>query len=88
MYPSVMVSHRDHNSDNSTSPDLDMMTLYRSRGLLDGRLEADLIHGILETNGIFSSVAGRHVFEVKVARADLKKAQRLIEVARASGEES
>ena len=85
-----MASHRDHNSDNSTSPDLDMMTLYRSRGLLDGRLEADLIHGILETNGIFSSVgvAGRHVFEVKVARADLKKAQRLIEVARASGEES
>jgi hypothetical protein len=65
-----------------------MVTLYRSQGLLDGRLEADLLHGILEANGIFSIVAGRHVFEVKVAREDLKKAQRLVEVARASGEES
>ena len=64
-----------------------MVTLYRSRGLVDGRLEADLIHGILEMNGIFSIVSGRHVFEIKVARADLQKAHQLVDIARAGGSE-
>jgi len=42
-----MELHRDHHSDNNTSADVEMVTLYRSRGLVDGGLEADL-HGILE----------------------------------------
>jgi hypothetical protein len=73
---------------NNTSPDLDMVALYRSQGT-DARMHADMIHGILESNGVYSIVAGivypPVACEVKVARADLQKAQQLVQEARASG---
>jgi hypothetical protein len=71
------------------SHDLDVATLYRSTGV-DAEMEADVIHGILESNGIPSFV-GRATgypilgFEVKVPRARLEEAQRLVQEAEAAG---
>ena len=64
-----------------------MVTLYS--GGSDGAMEADLIHGILESNGIYSIVSGTSYppigFEVKVAREHLQEAQGLVEEAQAGG---
>jgi hypothetical protein len=72
----------------NTSHDLDMVALYRSQST-DAQMQAAIIHGILESNGVYSIVSGivypPVACEVKVARADLHRAQRLVEEARISG---
>ena len=71
---------------------LDMVTLYRS-STVDGEMEADMIHGILESNGIPSILdstpfAGVLGVEVKVPRGKLKEAEMLIAEAQAAGPEA
>jgi len=68
---------------------LDMVTLYRS-STIDGEMEAEMIRGILDSNGIPSIVtdtpyAGVLGTEVKVPRGKLREAERLITEARAAG---
>jgi hypothetical protein len=72
-----------------TSHDLDMVTLYESTAI-DGEAEADVIRGLLESNGIaVSIVSGGPVppvgVIVKVPRNRLEEARGLIDEARANG---
>jgi hypothetical protein len=75
-----------------TSHALDMVTLFQS-STVDAEMEADMIHGILDSNGIpailsdtqFAGVLGT---EVKVPRGRLKEAQTLIAEAQAAGPEA
>ncbi len=74
------------------SHSLDMATLFSSQGV-DAEMEADVIRGILESNGIPSLViraAGVPAlgFEVQVPQSALADAQRLIEEAQAAGPEA
>ena len=72
-----------------TTHALDMVPLFSSTGV-EGEMEADMIRGILDANGIasilsstpYGSVLG---VEVKVPRGKLKEAETLIEEARAAG---
>jgi Putative prokaryotic signal transducing protein len=58
-------------------------------GASDAKMEAEMIHGVLESNGIYSIVSGTTYppvgFEVKVAREHLEEAQRLVQEAQAAG---
>ena len=72
-----------------TSHELDMVTLFSSQGV-DAEMEADVLHGILESNGISSFlVRGASMpvfgFELQVPRANLEEAERLIAEAQAAG---
>ena len=72
-----------------TSHALDMVTLWNS-GTVTAEIEADMIRGLLESNGIPAIVVGASQypnlpFEVKVPRGRLKEAEELIEQAQASG---
>jgi Putative prokaryotic signal transducing protein len=74
------------------SSDLDMVTLY-DEPIIDAEIEADMIRGLLESNGIASMVTRSFGypnlgFEVKVPRARLDEAKRLIEEAKAAGPEA
>lgn len=76
-------------SSVDTSHDLDMATLYTSQGV-DAEMEAGIIHGLLETNGIPSIMVratGVPVlgFEVQVPRARLQEAERVVAEAEAAG---
>jgi hypothetical protein len=74
------------------SHDLDMVPLFTSQ-TVDAEMEADVIRGILESNGI-PSVLQRAAqypplgFEVRVPRAYLEDAERLIAEQRAAGPEA
>jgi hypothetical protein len=75
-----------------TSHALDMVTLWNS-GTVTAEIEADMIRGLLESNGIPAIVVGASQypnlpFEVKVPRGRLKEAEQLIEQAQASGPEA
>ena len=72
-----------------TSHALDMVTLWSSNTVA-AEIEADMIRGVLESNGIPVLVVGASQypnlpFEVKVPRGRLKEAELLIEQAQASG---
>jgi hypothetical protein len=75
-----------------TSHALDMVTLFQS-STVDAEMEADMIRGILDSNGIpailsdtpYAGVLGA---EVKVPRGRLKEAQKLIADAQAAGPEA
>jgi hypothetical protein len=72
-----------------TSPELDMVTLYRSP-TVGSESEADVIRGILDSHGI-PSLMSRAMgypqlgFQVQVHRRDFREAGRLIEEAKAAG---
>ena len=71
---------------------LDMVSLYVSQGV-DAEMEAEVIHGILETNGVPSIVmraTGVPVFgfEVRVPKSQLEEAKRLVAEAEAAGPEA
>ena len=73
-----------------TTHALDMVTLWESRGAVNGEMEADMIRGLMESNGIPVMVVGASQypnlgFEVKVPRGKVKEAEELIEQAQASG---
>ncbi len=71
---------------------LDMVALYDS-STVDAEMEADVIRGLLDTNGIPSVLrrAGPYPslgFQVFVPRGKLREAQRLVEEAQAAGPEA
>lgn len=71
------------------SHDLDMVTVRSTMGTT-GEVEALAIKGILDSNGINAVIVGASTlpnlsFEVKVARADLERAQAAIAEAEAAG---
>jgi hypothetical protein len=75
-----------------TSHAYDMATLFSSQGV-DAEMEADVIHGILESNGIPSMVVratGVPVlgFEVQVPQSSFEEARRLVAEAEAAGPEA
>lgn len=90
-YPEAMAQDPDWDEEFSvdTSPDLDMVTLYRS-STNGSEIEADIIHGILDSHGI-PSLLTRAMgypplgFEVQVQRRNFQEAERLIEEALAAG---
>jgi len=74
-----------------TSHDLDMVTIYDSNAV-DSEAEADVIRGLLESNGIPATiVSGTPVLSlgdiVQVPRARVEEARKLIEEALATGPE-
>ena len=75
-----------------TSHALDMVTLWTSNGV-SAEIEADMIRGVLESNGIPVMVVGASQYpnlpvEVRVPRGRVKEAEELIEQAQASGPEA
>ena len=75
-----------------TSHALDMVTLFSS-STIDGEMEADMIRGVLDSNGIPSiqtniPYAGVLGVEVKVPRGKLKEAEILLAEAREAGPEA
>ena len=75
-----------------TSHALDMVTLYNA-STVDSEIEAELIRGILDSNGIPSILtnipyAGVLGVEIKVPRGRLKEAEMLIAEAKAAGPEA
>jgi hypothetical protein len=81
--------HRDAEGLVNTSPELDMVTLYRS-STVDAGIEADIIRGLLDSHGIPSMIRRAMGypslgFEVQVHQENLRDAERLIEEARAAG---
>jgi hypothetical protein len=72
-----------------TSHALDMVMLWSS-GTVSAEVEADMIRGVLESNGIPVMVVGASQypnlgFEVRVPRGKVKEAEALIEQAVAAG---
>jgi hypothetical protein len=75
-----------------TSHALDMVALYDSSAI-DAEVEADMIRGVLDSNGIPTLVTRAPQypslgFQVMVPRGKVKEAQRLIEEAKAAGPEA
>ena len=71
---------------------LDIVALYDS-STVDAEMEADVIRGLLDTNGIPSVLrrAGPYPslgFQVLVPRGRLREAQKLVEEAQAAGPEA
>jgi hypothetical protein len=74
------------------SSDFDLVPIFSSSNF-DAELEANNIHGLLEASGVPSIVVGATVipsleFQVRVPRAQLKQAERLVAAARAGGPEA
>jgi hypothetical protein len=74
------------------SHDFDMVTIYDST-TVDAEMEADVIHGLLEANGIPSILVRAPQypplgFEIKVPRAMVADAERIIAEAQAAGPEA
>ena len=79
------------NEPLDTSHDLDMVTIYES-STDDSEAEADVLCGLLESNGIPATVVRGTMFpslgySVQVPRARLEEARRVIDEARATGPE-
>ena len=76
-----------------TSHALDMVALWESSAI-DAEVEADMIRGVLESNGIPSLLVGGTSqfpnlgFQVMVPRGKVMEAQRLIQEAKAAGPEA
>jgi hypothetical protein len=78
----------DHEEGVLTSRALDMVPLYDSQ-TVDAELEADVIRGVLDSNGIPSLLKRGGpfplYFQVLVPRGKVREAQRLLDEARAAG---
>lgn len=75
-----------------TSHALDMVTLWSSGGTT-AEIEADMIRGVLESNGIPVMVVGASQYpnlpvEVRVPRGKVREAEELIEQAQKAGPEA
>ena len=75
-----------------TSHALDLVTLWTSNGV-SAEIEADMIRGVLESNGIPVMVVGASQYpnlpiEVRVPRGKVREAEKLIEQAQAAGPEA
>jgi hypothetical protein len=79
----------EDDSGVDTSPELDMVPLYRSP-TVGSEIEADIIRGLLDSHGI-PSLLSRAMgypslgFQVQVPRQNFQEARRLIEEAKAAG---
>jgi len=78
--------------ETDDSSDMDMVTLFSSSAV-DGEMEVNNIHFMLEAAGIHSVVMGPSVipsleFQVQVPRSEAAEAERVLEEARASGPEA
>jgi hypothetical protein len=78
--------------DVDVSHELDMVAIYSSQ-TVDAEIEADVIHGLLEANGVPNLVIGFNQapavgFEVRVPLARVDEAQRLLAEAQAAGPEA
>jgi hypothetical protein len=89
--PEGFEDDEDCELETSVNPShsLDMVALYQSSAV-DSGMEADIIRGILDSHGIPSLVLGAVGypslgFQVKVHRASLREAERLIEEAKDAG---
>lgn len=74
------------------SHDLDMVTLYES-STVDSEIEAEVMRGILDSNGVPSMVVSGFAqpnlgFQIQVPRGRLEEARRLIDEAEAAGPEA
>jgi hypothetical protein len=74
------------------SHDLDLVAIYSSQ-TVDAEIECDVIHSLLEANGVPNMVVGFNqfpafAFEVRVPRARVEEATRLIAEAEAAGPEA
>jgi hypothetical protein len=83
---------RAHEGSVDPSHEFDMVPVYSSQAV-DGEMEAEMIHGVLESNGVPSMVVratGYPVlgFEVQVPKARFEEAERLIAEAEAAGPEA
>jgi hypothetical protein len=87
-YPELMAQDPEDEAVD-TSTDLDMVTLYASP-TVGSEIEADIIRGILDSNGI-PTIMSRAIgypslgFKVQVHRRNVNEARRLIEEAQAAG---
>ncbi len=74
------------------SHDLDMVAIYNSQ-TVDAGIESDVIHGLLEASGVPNIIVGFNEwpavgFEVRVPRARMDEARRLLDEAQAAGPEA
>ena len=74
-----------------TSHDLDMVTIYESSAV-DSEAEADVISGLLDSNGIPATIVRGAMYPslgdvVQVPRSRVEEAQKLIDEALATGPE-
>src|SRR5580658_8407061 len=88
-YPEAMAQDPEDEASVDISADLDMVTLYRSP-TMGSEFEADIIRGILDSNGIPTILARTTAypflgFKVQVHRRNVSEARRLIEEAQAAG---
>jgi hypothetical protein len=77
------------NLNENPGHDLDLVTLFSSMNH-DAEMEALALHGLLEANGIESTVVGPSTipsveFQVQVPRAQLEDAERIMAEAKESG---
>src|SRR6476659_6302244 len=81
----------DNEGDVDTSHELDMVPLYFSQ-TIEADVEAEVIRGILESNGIPVALSDSPVpslgFQIQVPRARADEARRIIEEQRAAGPEA
>jgi len=75
--------------DENPGHELDMVTLFSSMNH-DAEMEAMALHGMLEANGIESTVVGPSTipsveFQVQVPRSQLAEAEKLLAEARETG---
>ena len=91
-----MAQDREPGPDSAEEPigtgaDFDLVTLYDS-ATVDSEIEADVISGVLESGGIDAVVTRTPYhsfpFTVKVPRAQLAEAERLVAEALAAGPEA
>ena len=84
----------DHLEDEGlvdTSHELDMVPMYFSQ-TIEADVEAEVIRGILDSNGIPVSVSSSTIpslgFEILVPRSRVEEARRIVEEQRAAGPEA
>src|SRR3954468_19171886 len=77
-------------AEGSVNPshELDMVPLYFSQ-TIEAEMEAEVIRGILDSNGIPAIVSGSAIpslgFEIQVPQSRVDEARRLVDEARAAG---
>ncbi|MBZ5727852.1 MAG: hypothetical protein LAP87_23020 [Acidobacteriia bacterium] len=83
---------RPEQDELDASHDLDLVTLYSSANV-DAEMEADMIRGVLDSNGIPSILVratgfSNFGFEVRVPQSMAAEAQRVVAEAQAAGPEA
>jgi hypothetical protein len=91
--PDERDDERDEEQTEGVDPshDLDMVTLYTAT-TIDSEMEAGVLSGLLESNGIPALVIGSPVpslgYQVQVPREQAQEARRVLDEAKAAGPEA